>query len=332
MAENILQDSFGRVIRDLRIAVTDRCDFHCVYCAPIDITGRIQREESLTDGELLLIARAAASLGINKIRITGGEPLVRKGIEKLVRNLSEIESVHDLVLTTNGFGLRDKAQNLKQAGLKRITISCDSLRPERFKEITGRDGLATVLDGVRSVVEAGFPRPKINCVIIRGINDDEPRDFAQFARKHNVCVRFIEFMPFDSAHHWDQNRLVNGSDILDGIQERFKLTPVDFHADGETAIRFSFADGAPGEIGIIAPVSSPFCMKCKRLRLTADGRLRTCLFSTHEHNIRPLINRGAPFEEITEFIRAVVKQKEEGHLINKPAFIQPARPMLHIGG
>lgn len=332
MAEGLLKDKFGRTIRDLRISVTDRCNFRCFYCIPDEDIVWKRRQELLTYEEIILIAEVAASMGVEKLRLTGGEPLLRRDIEFLVERLARISGVRDLALTTNAHGLAERARALRSAGLDRITISCDSLKREVFREITRRDELQSVLDGIDAAIAAGFPPPKINCVVIRGMNETEVADFADFAREKGISMRFIEYMPLDNAHQWDRTMLVGGREIRERIEERHQLIQVQRDAPSETAMRFVFADGAPGEIGIIAPVTMAFCGACSRLRLTADGNLRTCLFSMVDHNIRDRVRRGDAREEIAQFMIDTVMKKEAGHRINEADFVQPPRAMVFIGG
>ncbi len=332
MTQGLLKDKFNRTIRDLRISVTDRCNFRCFYCIPDEDIVWKRRQELLTYEEIILVAEVAVQLGVEKLRLTGGEPLVRRDIEFLVEKLARIPGVSDLALTTNAHGLSERAASLRAAGLTRITISCDSLKREVFEQITRRDELQSVLDGIDATMLAGFPPPKINCVVIRGLNDSEVADFADFARRTGVSMRFIEYMPLDNGHQWDKSLLVGGREILQRIEERHKLVPTSRLAASETALRYRFADGSPGEIGIIAPVTMAFCGACSRLRLTADGNLRTCLFSMIDHNIRDRIRRGDTRDEITEFMIETVLKKEAGHRINEPDFIQPPRTMSFIGG
>jgi cyclic pyranopterin phosphate synthase len=332
MIRPLLQDKFARTIKDLRISVTDRCNFRCFYCIPDEHIVWKRKQELLTYDEIILVSEIAVGLGVEKLRLTGGEPLVRKDIELLIEHLSRIPGLRDLAMTTNGAGLKRRASALRSAGLNRITISCDSLKPETFKTITKRDALQSVLDGIEATTAAGFPPPRINCVVIRGMNDDEVTDFADFARAKGVCVRFIEYMPLDNGHQWDRQMLVSGREVLQRIEERHKLVPIDRDSPSETALKYAFADGAPGEIGIIAPVTMPFCGACSRLRLTADGNLRTCLFSMVDHNIRDLLRRGATRDRIAQFMIDTVLKKKAGHRINEPDFIQPPRTMSFIGG
>ena len=327
-----LQDKFGRTIKDLRISVTDRCNFRCFYCIPDENIVWKRKQELLSYDEIVLVCEIAVGLGVEKVRLTGGEPLLRGDLELLITRLSKIPGLRDLAITTNAAGLKRRASALRSAGLNRITISCDSLKPETFKAITKRDALQSVLDGIEATILAGFPPPKINCVVIRGMNDDEVADFADFARATGVCVRFIEYMPLDNGHQWDRRMLVGGREVLQRIEERHKLVPIDRNSPSETALKYGFADGAPGEIGVIAPVTMPFCGACSRLRLTADGNLRTCLFSMVDHNVRERIRQGETRNQIAQFMIDTVLKKKAGHRINEPDFIQPPRTMSFIGG
>ena len=316
----------------MRISVTDRCNFRCFYCIPDEDIVWKRRQELLTYEEIIAIAEIAVSLGVEKLRLTGGEPLLRRDIEFLIESLARIPGVKDLALTTNADGLKARAAALRAAGLSRLTISCDSLKPEVFKQITRRDALQSVLDGIEAAIRAGFPPPKINCVVIRGLNDGEVADFADFARATGVSMRFIEYMPLDNGHQWDRSLLVGGREILQQIEQRHKLVPVERDTPSETALKYVFADGSPGEIGIIAPVTMAFCGACSRLRLTADGNLRTCLFSMIDYNIRDRIRQGYTREQLAQFMIDTVLKKEAGHRINEPDFIQPPRTMSFIGG
>lgn len=327
-----LQDKFGRTIKDLRISVTDRCNFRCFYCIPDENIVWKRKQELLTYDEIVLVCEIAVTLGVEKVRLTGGEPLLQKDLELLIARLAKIPGLRDLAVTTNAAGLKRRAFALRSAGLNRITISCDSLKPETFKAISKRDALQSVLGGIEATMTAGFPPPKINCVVIRGMNDDEVADFADFARATGVSVRFIEYMPLDNGHQWGRRMLVGGREILQRIQERHQLVSIDRDSPSETARKYAFADGAPGEIGIIAPVTMPFCGACSRLRLTADGNLRTCLFSMVDHNIRKLLRRGATRDQIAQFMIDTVLKKKAGHRINEPDFVQPPRTMSFIGG
>jgi len=354
MGSNLLADSFGRVLRDLRVSVTDRCNFRCLYCLPeteeaadfyrlkfdalknpsppTPITREWKpRSQILTFEEIERVVRLAAQLGIEKVRVTGGEPLLRQGVESLVARLAQIPGVTDLAMTTNGFLFPQKGHALRAAGLQRVSFSLDSLDPANFKKITGRDGLRSVLASVALAQELGFRPVKANAVIIRGLNDHEIESLAEFARQKNLSFRFIEFMPLDSGRAWQKELVVPGREILQRLRARFDLQPVQSSNISETAKRWSFADGR-GEIGIIAPVSEPFCGHCNRLRLTADGKLRTCLFSLTEHDLKPLLRGGASDDAIKERLREIVWQKEERHHIGEPDFVQPERTMSCIGG
>lgn len=329
----VLRDSYGRAIRDLRVSLTDRCNFRCFYCLPHGEPPIAPKEQMLSYEEIEYVCDIFVSLGIEKIRLTGGEPMLRRDIETIIRKLTKLKpALHDLALTTNGYFLPERAQGLKDAGLDRITISLDSLKRDTFKRMTGVDVLDKVLAGIAAAKEAGLEPIKINAVIVRGHNEDEVADFAAFAREYDVKMRFIEFMPLDSGHEWDRKDVVSGKEIRDRISERFPLVKADVARGSETSARFRFADGAPGEIGIIAPVTEPFCGACSRIRLTSDGQIRTCLFSTVEHSLRDVVRSGASREEIIEYIHSVILKKEPRHFINDAGFVAPSRTMSFIGG
>ncbi len=328
-----LKDSYGRVIRDLRLSLTDRCNFRCFYCLPHGEPPAAPKSSMLSFEEIEYVAEIFVSLGIEKLRLTGGEPMLRRDIETLTRKLSRLKPrLKDLALTTNGYFLPERAHLLKEAGLDRVTISLDSLKRERFLKMTGVDVLERVLEGIHAARAAGLIPIKINAVVVRGHNEDEVADFAAFARETGVLMRFIEYMPLDSGHDWSRKSVVPGREIYSRIAERFPLVPVNTSRGSDTARRYSFADGASGEIGIIAPVTEPFCGACSRIRLTADGQIRTCLFSTVEHSLRDVIRSGATRDEVIEFIHGVVMKKEPRHYINDPGFRQPSRTMSLIGG
>ena len=329
----ILRDSYNRPIRDLRVSLTDRCNFRCFYCLPHGEPPIAPKEQMLSYEEIEYVCEIFVSLGIEKIRLTGGEPMLRKDIETIVSKLTKLKpALHDLALTTNGYFLPERAQSLKDAGLDRVTISLDSLKRDIFKRMTGVDVLDKVLAGIAAAKKAGLEPIKINAVIVRGHNEDEVADFAAFAREHDVKMRFIEFMPLDSGHEWSRGDVVSGKEIRERISERFPLVGVDVARGSDTSSRYRFADGAPGEIGIIAPVTEPFCGACSRIRLTADGQIRTCLFSTVEHSLRDVVRSGASRDEIIDYIEAVVLKKEPRHFINDPGFVTPSRTMSFIGG
>ena len=333
----LLRDAYGRAIRDLRVSLTDRCNFRCFYCLPHGEPPIAPKEQMLSYEEIEYVCDIFVSLGIEKIRLTGGEPMLRRDIETIIEKLSRFKQSEpnrliDLALTTNGYFLPERAQALKEAGLDRITISLDSLKQEVFKRMTGVDVLDRVLAGIAAAKAAGLEPIKINAVIVRGHNEDEVADFAAFAREYDVKMRFIEFMPLDSGHEWSRADVVSGKEIRERISERFPLAQVDVARGSETSSRYRFADGAPGEIGIIAPVTEPFCGACSRIRLTADGQIRTCLFSTVEHSLRDVVRSGASRAEIVEYIESVILKKEPRHFINDPGFVAPSRTMSFIGG
>ncbi|MBX7174132.1 MAG: GTP 3',8-cyclase MoaA [Pyrinomonadaceae bacterium] len=339
--EKVLTDSYGRQIRDLRISVTDRCNFRCFYCLPNGEPPLARKETILTFEEISYISEIFVELGIEKIRLTGGEPLLRKDLEKLIEKLSKLKNqkskfknqkLQDLALTTNGHTFPQRAEGLKKAGLDRVTISLDSLKTDNFQRITGVDKLSEVLEAIEAAKKYDFQPIKINAVIVRGYNEDELVAFADFARQYDVSCRFIEFMPLDSGHEWKREQVVSGKEIYETINQVFPLKLKTTSRGNETAWKYHFIDGAKGEIGIIAPVTEMFCGQCSRIRLTADGQIRTCLFSTTEHNLRDVIRSGANRTEIIEFIREVVFKKEPHHYINEPKFVQPTRTMSFIGG
>ncbi len=327
-----LRDSFGRVIDDLRISLTDRCNFRCVYCMPAEGLAWLPKREILSYEELLRLAGIFIDLGIRTVRLTGGEPLMRQDIDVLIAGLTRLQPDLDLSMTTNGFFLQEKAQRLAAAGLKRINVSLDSLIPERFERMVRRDGqlVFKILEGLRVARQAGLSPIKLNCVVMRGYNEDELVAFARLGRDHDYQVRFIEYMPLDAQGEWSMQTVVPGAEILARIHAAFPLAPANGNGS-EPATVYRFADGQ-GSIGVIASVTEPFCDSCNRIRITADGQLRTCLFSLHEHNLKELLRSGATDGEIADFILAAVWKKEPGHKINQPDFIKPARSMSAIGG
>jgi len=329
----MLRDAHNRTIRDLRVSLTDRCNFRCFYCLPHGEPSWAKKETLLTFEELEYVIEIFVSLGIEKVRLTGGEPLIRRDVPVLVEKLARLKPrLRDIALTTNGYDFVRHANALKAAGLDRVTFSLDSLLPERFAVITGVDAIDRVIESISTAKDIGFAPIKINAVVVRGRNDDELAEFARFAREHDVAMRFIEFMPLDSGHEWSRNMVVPGREIHDAIDAVYPLRLKDASRGSETSWKYEFSDGAPGEIGIIAPVTEMFCGACSRIRLTADGQIRTCLFSTTEHNLRDVLRNGASRNEIVEFIEAVVLKKEPRHYINDAEFVQPARTMSFIGG
>ena len=329
----MLRDSHNRIIRDLRISVTDRCNFRCFYCLPNGEPPLARKDTILSFEEIEYISEIFVSLGIEKIRLTGGEPMLRRNIETLVAKIAKLKpQLKDLALTTNGFDIPRKAAALRQAGLDRMTISLDTLDTHRFREITGVDSLEEVFEAIEAARTFGFEPVKINAVVVRDVNDDELVDFARFARNNDVAMRFIEYMPLDSGHAWDRAKVVPGREIFDKINAVYPLVLKDETRGSETAWKYRFADGEPGGIGIIAPVTEMFCGQCSRIRLTADGQIRTCLFSTVEHNLRDYLRSGATRGELVEFIEHVTLKKEARHHINDPDFVPASRTMSFIGG
>jgi cyclic pyranopterin phosphate synthase len=346
-----LIDSYGRVLRDLRVSLTDRCNFRCLYCLPESEAAHnfyrghwahlpdskpivqqwVPKSSLLSFEEIERAVRIAVGLGIQKIRLTGGEPLLRQDVEELVRRISAIPGIVDLAMTTNGFLFPQKARALRQAGLRRLSFSLDSLDRQNFRKITGRDGLAQVLESIALAQALGFQPVKVNAVVIRGLNDHEIEALAEFGRERNLALRFIEFMPLDSARAWLKELVVPGRELLDRLEKRFKLRPIADQNASSTAKRWSFAD-SKGEIGIIAPVSEPFCGHCNRIRLTADGKIRTCLFSVIEHDLRSVLRNEASDEQIEHWLERVVYQKEARHHIGEPDFVPASRSMSCIGG
>lgn len=328
----MLRDAHGRVIRDLRISITDRCNFRCTYCMPESGVTWKAADELLTADEILALARVFVGLGVEKIRVTGGEALLRDDVAALVKRLGRLPGVRDLALTTNGYRFEAYAAALAAAGLRRITISLDSLKEDTFQRLTRVRALDRVLRAIELAHRYKLTPVRVNCVLMRGVNDDEIEAFADFARAWEVSLRFIEYMPLDGPGEWRREMVVPGREVYARIQARYPLTPVVGQSPSETARRYRFADGAPGEIGIIAPVTEPFCGACSRLRLTADGKLRTCLFSVVEYDLRDALRAGANSRELADRIIAAVARKEAGHRINEPDFIPPSRTMSCIGG
>jgi cyclic pyranopterin phosphate synthase len=326
-----LYDGHGRAIGDLRVSVTDRCNFRCQYCMPAEGLPWLERDDILTFEEITRIVTLVASMGVHDVRLTGGEPLVRKGFPQLAAMLSPIPDVHDLSVTTNGYLLERDAAALVDAGINRFNVSVDSLQRDRFFEITRRDALPQVLRGLEALAAHPEAHPiKVNAVAIRGFTEDELLPFAEFARREPYQVRFIEYMPLDADHAWTPDQVLTGEEIRAAIDAVYPLEaePREPHA---TARVYRFSDGA-GRIGFINPVSEPFCGDCNRIRLTADGRLRTCLFSLNETPLREPIREGAADADLEQIIRDAVWRKELKHHVGEPGFIQPARTMSAIGG
>ena len=346
-----LIDAQGRVLRDLRVSVTDRCNYRCLYCLPeteaamnfyrghwarrpmsTPIVRQWEpRANLLAFEEIERVVRLAVDLGIRKVRLTGGEPLLRQQLERLVERLARLPGVQDLAMTSNGFLFQEKARALRDAGLRRISFSLDSLDRDNFKKITGRDGLQEVLASIELAQELGLNPVKVNAVIIRDLNDHEVEALAEFGRRHGVRLRFIEFMPLDSARAWLKELVVPGQEILRRLRARYELVPVASENKSETAKRWTLAEDG-GEVGIIASVTEPFCGQCNRIRVTADGKIRTCLFSVVEHDLRAHLRNGATDEALRQYLQDVAWQKEERHHIGEPDFVPPNRSMSCIGG
>jgi cyclic pyranopterin phosphate synthase len=325
-----LIDTFGRVADDLRISVTDRCNFRCVYCMPAEGLQWLPKDEILTFEELTRLLSIFVTLGVRSLKVTGGEPTVRADLPKLVRMFRDVGPDLDVSITTNGVLLDRLAQPLAEAGLDRATVSCDSLLRHRFVEMTRRDALEKVLAGLRAAEAAGLTPIKINCVVIGGTNDDEVVDFARWARETGYEIRFIEYMPLDAEHAWERAKVVPSARIIEAINAVFPLESSG--RDVEPATTYRFADGAPGAVGMIASVTEPFCDTCNRLRITAEGQFRSCLFSLDETDLREPMRAGASDDELAGLIRDTVWRKWSGHRINHPDFVQPERSMSMIGG
>jgi cyclic pyranopterin phosphate synthase len=324
-----LVDPYGRTVRDLRISVTDRCNLRCSYCMPEEGLPWLPREQLLTFEEIERVARVCVErFGFDGIRITGGEPTVRADLPVLVAKLSRLGV--DLSMTTNGTSLRLLAQDLHRAGLRRINISLDTLRPDRFRALTGRDGLDRVLDGIDAALEAGLAPVKLNCVLIRGVNDDEIVDLVAFGRRQGVVVRFLEFMPLDAGGAWDTGTVVTYDEIVATVDAAHPLEPLAVRGS-QPAERFRYRDGG-GEIGVVASVTRSFCSSCDRVRITADGQFRNCLFALRETDLRSLLRRGAGDDELAAAIAADVGTKWAGHSIGQVHFVRPSRSMSQIGG
>jgi cyclic pyranopterin phosphate synthase len=337
IARSRLIDRHGRAITDLRVSITDRCNYKCVYCRTGN-EGAVYSELPIED--YLRLIRVFVELGIEKVRLTGGEPLLRKGILELVREVAKLrrssglagEHPLDLALTTNGHLLADMAQPLRDAGLDRITVSMDAVYAHTFERITRVPGsFDRVLAGIRRARHVGFNSIKVNCVLLRGFNDDQIVPFAKFARDEGVIVRFIEFMPLEEDRLWTPETVIPIREVLTSLERFRPLVKLPPNAAGETAIRYTFDDGI-GELGIIAPVSQAFCGACSRVRLTSDGKIRTCLFSQSDHDLYAVLKHGGNDNDVAAFIERIIQQKEARHHIGEPGFLKPSRSMVHIGG
>jgi cyclic pyranopterin phosphate synthase len=321
-----LLDTFGRAATDMRVSLTDKCNLRCTYCMPAEGLPWLPSAELLTDDEIVRLVSVAASLGVSTVRLTGGEPLIRPGLPGLVERLAEHV---ELSLTTNGLGLTRLAQPLADAGLKRVNVSLDTLRPDRFLSLTRRDRIADVIDGMAAAATAGLTPVKVNTVLMRGVNDDEAAELLDWCLERGYELRFIEQMPLDPQHSWDRSVMVTADEILEQLSARHTLTP---DVRGSAPAEVWFVDGGPTRVGVVGSVTRPFCGTCDRIRLTADGQLRTCLFARDESDLRTALRAGATDAELAVRMQAAVRGKKAGHGIDEPEFLQPIRPMSAIGG
>jgi cyclic pyranopterin phosphate synthase len=326
-----LIDTFGRVHNNLRVSVTDRCNIRCFYCMPENVRFR-PRAEILTFEEIVRFVRVVATAGINKIRLTGGEPLVRSGLADLIRELRRIKGISDIALTTNGILLADQAESLKHAGLDRLNVSLDTLEEETFRKITRREGLQQVLDGIAAAKGVGFERIRLNAIAARGLTEEEIVPLAHFARSHGFELRFIEFMPLDGDENWAGDSVLDGASILDVLGREFgELVPAARDDSSQPAVDYEYADGQ-GRIGLISSVTQPFCRTCNRLRITAEGQVRNCLFSTAEWDVRAVMRSGGDDAGLLQLVRDAIAAKKPGHGSDDLAFVRPERAMYQIGG
>jgi len=329
----MLTDSYNRVATDLRVSLTDRCNLRCSYCMPPEGLEWLPKPELLTDDEVLRLIRIGVEmLGIAEVRFTGGEPLLRRGLTGIVAGTAALRPRPEISLTTNGIGLDRLAGSLHAAGLDRINVSLDTLRPETFRALARRDRLGDVLAGLEAAASTGLAPVKVNSVLMRGLNDDEAVPLARFCLERGYQIRFIEQMPLDAQHGWRRDDMVTADEILSALSEEFSLIPDDPAARGSAPAEAFLVDGGPARIGVIGSVTRPFCGSCDRVRLTADGQVRNCLFATTESDLRGALRAGASDAEIAELWRRAVASKLPGHGINDPGFLQPSRPMSAIGG
>ncbi len=329
----VLADSFGRIATDLRVSLTDRCNLRCAYCMPPEGLDWLPSPELLTDDELARLIRVAVELlGIGEIRFTGGEPLLRRGLAGIVARTAELRPRPEISLTTNAIGLARTAGPLRRAGLDRVNVSLDTLRPETFRKLARRDRLPDVLDGLAAAAEAGLVPVKVNAVLMRDLNDDEAAPLLRFCLEHGYELRFIEQMPLDAQHGWRRSEMVTADEIFAALEREFTLTPDDPARRGSAPAETFLVNGGPARVGVIASVTRPFCGTCDRVRLTADGQVRNCLFARTESDLRGPLRAGASDDELAERWRKAVAGKLPGHGINDPSFLQPDRPMSAIGG
>ena len=333
MTDDRLVDRYGRIHRDLRISLTDVCNLRCTYCMPAEGVPWLDRDDILTAEEIERIARVLANLGIVEVRLTGGEPLLRPDLVDVVERLARIRTANgplQVSLTTNGIGLDRVLDSLVAAGLQRLNISLDTLRPERFAKLTRRNRLDDVIRAVRAARDSALRPLKLNTVAMREVNDDEFTDLVRFAREHDAQLRFIEQMPLDAGHTWERTQMVSGEEIVRRLSHDFVLEPVGER--GSSPAELYLVDGGPTTVGVIASVTAPFCGSCDRVRLTADGQLRNCLFARDESDLRTLVRSGGSDADIAALVRASIAVKRAGHGIDDPGFVQPDRPMSAIGG
>jgi cyclic pyranopterin phosphate synthase len=329
----MLADSYGRVATDLRISLTDRCNLRCAYCMPAEGLDWLPRPTLLTDDELVRLVRIGVELlGITELRFTGGEPLLRRGLSGIVAETAALRPRPEISLTTNGIGLDRLAAPLRAAGLDRINVSLDTLRPAAFHALTRRDRHGDVLAGLTAAAAAGLTPVKVNAVLMRGLNDGEAVPLLRFCLEHSYQLRFIEQMPLDAQHGWRRENMVTATEILDALSAEFSLVPDDSVVRGSAPAETFLVDGGPARVGVIGSVTRPFCGACDRVRLTADGQVRNCLFARDESNLRDPMRAGASDAELAALWRQAVAAKLPGHGINEPGFLQPARPMSAIGG
>jgi cyclic pyranopterin phosphate synthase len=327
-----LVDSFGRVATDLRVSVTDRCNLRCTYCMPAEGLEWLPKPELLTFEELTRLVRIAVGLGVTTVRLTGGEPLVRRGLPGLVAQIAALRPRPRIAMTTNGLGLDRLAQPLADAGLDRVNVSLDTIDREAFQRLTRRDRLDDVIAGLRAAADAGLTPVKVNAVLMRGVNDTSVADLLAWCLERGYELRFIEQMPLDADHRWKRSSMVTQAEVLDRLAERFTLTPTGPAVRGSAPAETWLVDGGPARVGVIASVSQPFCGTCDRMRLTADGQLRNCLFARSESDLRGPMRAGASDDELGEQMQKLMMAKKAGHGIDDPSFLQPQRPMSAIGG
>jgi cyclic pyranopterin phosphate synthase len=328
----VLADSYGRIATDLRVSLTDRCNLRCAYCMPAEGLEWLPTPAVLTDDEVARLVRIGVELGITEVRFTGGEPLLRRGLPGIVARTAALRPRPEISITTNGIGLDRLAGPLRAAGLDRVNVSLDTLRPDVFKALTRRARLDDVLAGLAAAADAGLTPVKVNTVLMRGLNDGEAAALLRFCLDHAYELRFIEQMPLDAQHGWRRENMVTAAEILESLSAEFTLTPDDSRARGSAPAETFLVDPGPARVGVIGSVTRPFCGACDRVRLTADGQIRNCLFAREESNLRDPLRAGASDEDLAALWRRAVAAKLPGHGINEPGFLQPARPMSAIGG